>query len=331
MSKSIAVTGIGNAIVDVIAQCDDAFLNDNGVEKGIMQLIDAPRARALYQVMPPATEKSGGSVANSIAGIASLGVKTGFIGKVKEDQLGDIFAHDIKAQGTVFDTPRMENSHEDETARSMILVTPDGERSMNTYLGVANLLDEDDCDPVLLRDTDIVYLEGYLFDRPAAQRAFVKAMETTKSAGGKAALSLSDPFCVERHRDAFADLVRNHVDLLFCNNHELMSLYQVDDLDQAMAKAQSEVELVACTTGPDGVSVSTKDEVISLPAEDVEVVDKTGAGDMFAAGFLAGLSLNKSLKECGHMGGIAAGEVISHIGARPEVSLVELFREKGVL
>ena len=331
MPKSISVTGIGNAIVDVIAQCDDAFLTDNAVEKGIMQLIDAPRARALYSAMPPATEKSGGSVANSIAGIASLGVKTGFIGKVKEDQLGDIFAHDIKAQGTTFRTERMASGHEDETARSMILVTPDGERSMNTYLGVANLLDEMDVDEALLQDTEIVYLEGYLFDRPAAQRAFVKAMEVTKAAGGKAALTLSDPFCVERHRDAFADLVKNHVDLLFCNDHELKALYQVEDIDTAISKAQAEVELIACTTGPEGVLVATKDEVLTLPAEDVEVVDKTGAGDMFAAGFLAGLSLDRSLEDCGKMGGIAAGEVISHIGARPEESLADLFKSKGVL
>ena len=330
MSKKIKVTGIGNAIVDVIAQCDDGFLDTHGVEKGIMQLIDGPRARELYSVMPAGTEKSGGSVANSIAGIASLGVSTGFIGKVKEDQLGDIFAHDIKAQGTVFRTMRMEASHADETARSMILVTPDGERSMNTYLGVANLLDEADVDEALLADTEIVYLEGYLFDRPAAQRAFVKAMNTTKAAGGKAALSLSDPFCVDRHREAFADLVRNQCDILFCNDHELKSLYQVDDIDTAIANAQKEVELVACTTGPDGVLIGTANDVISLPAEDVDVVDKTGAGDMFAAGFLAGLSLGKDLSICGKMGGIAAGEVISHIGARPEVSLAELFKQHGV-
>ena len=331
MSKNIKVTGIGNAIVDVIAQCEDAFLTDNGVEKGIMQLIDAPRARELYSAMPAGTEKSGGSVANTIAGIASTGVSTGFIGKVKEDQLGDIFAHDIKAQGTVFRTMRMEASHADETARSMILVTPDGERSMNTYLGVANLLDETDVDEALLADTEIVYLEGYLFDRPAAQRAFVKAMQTNKAAGGKAALTLSDPFCVERHREAFADLVKNHVDLLFCNNHELRSLYQVEDINEAISLAQQEVDLVACTTGADGVIVATADQEIKLPAEDVNVVDKTGAGDMFAAGFLAGLSLGRSLEDCGRMGGVAAGEVISHIGARVEGSLADLFKAKGLL
>ena len=331
MSKKIKVTGIGNAIVDVIAQCDDAFLETHGVEKGIMQLIDAPRARELYAAMPAGTEKSGGSVANSIAGIASLGVTTGFIGKVKEDQLGDIFAHDIKAQGTEFRTMRMEASHADETARSMILVTPDGERSMNTYLGVANLLDEADVDEALLSETEIVYLEGYLFDRPAAQRAFVKAMNVTKAAGGKAALSLSDPFCVDRHRDAFAELVKNQCDILFCNDHELKSLYQVDDINSAMAMAQKEVELVACTTGPDGVLIGTADNVISLPAEDVPVVDKTGAGDMFAAGFLAGMSLGKDLETCGKMGGLAAGEVISHIGARPEISLADQFKAAGIV
>ena len=331
MTKDLAVVGIGNAIVDILGKCDDQFLNDNAIEKGIMQLIDAPRAKALYAAMPAGKEVSGGSVANTIAGLASLGISTGFVGKVKDDQLGQIFAHDIRAQGTVFETPMMQGDHGDETARSMILVTPDGERSMNTYLGVANLLNCDDVDPDLMARARYIYLEGYLFDRPDAQRAFVHAMQLCKAAGGKAALSLSDPFCVQRHHAAFGDLIANHVDSLFCNHDEVCAMFETDNPRDAVQKALQHVELVVCTLGSAGVLVGTSDGVIDCPAEPVKVIDKTGAGDLFAAGFLAGLVLDKPLALCAKMGGVAAGAVISQMGARPDTDIKALFHEHGLL
>ncbi len=329
MSKKYQVVGIGNAIVDVLAKCDDAFLADNGVDKGVMQLIDTARATELYSKMGAATEISGGSAANTIAGLSALGVKTGMVAKVKDDQLGRVFAHDITAQGTHFDTPMIAADHSDETARCLVLVSPDGERSMNTYLGVSTLLTDADIDPDLMADTDWIYLEGYLFDSPDNQAAFVHAVELTKAAGGKAALTLSDPFCVDRHRDAFRELTTNHIDLLFCNEHEVVAMYG-GTLQEAIATGANEVETLVCTAGADGAYVAHGGQVIHVETEATSVIDATGAGDLFAAGFLAGLVQGKSLDVCGKMGCVAAAEVISHMGARPEADLKKLFAAKGL-
>jgi sugar/nucleoside kinase (ribokinase family) len=330
MTKTYDVVGIGNAIVDVLAKCDDQFLADNGIEKGIMQLIDTARAAEIYGAMAAGTEISGGSAANTISGLATLGIKSAFVGKVKDDQLGRVFAHDIRAQGADFDTPMVDASHDDETGRSMILVSPDGERSMNTYLGVANQLSPDDIDPVLMADTKWLYLEGYLFDRPESQAAFIRAVELCNGAGGQSSISLSDPFCVDRHRDAFRDLIANHIDMLFCNEHEVMAMYSGDDLQASIVNGAQYVDTLVCTAGADGAYIANGGNVIHVPTDAVSLVDATGAGDLFAAGFLAGISQGKDLETCGRMGCAAAGEIISHMGARPEADLKEVFAAKGL-
>ena len=330
MSKSYRVVGIGNAIVDILSHIEDQFLIDNGVERGIMQLIDMDRARELYGKMGPAKEISGGSAANTIAGIAALGQKTAYVGKVRDDQLGDIFAHDIRAQGADYDTPRASGgSH--ETGRCMVLVSPDGERSMNTYLGVSEFLTPADIDEDLMADTDWTYLEGYRFDGPDSHAAFAKANAACRNAGGRVSITLSDPFCVERHRDAFRRMIRDDIDLLFANEHEMRAMYQMDDLDAALATAAGEVDIVACTIGERGAIVMKDGVRTETPATTVRMVDATGAGDMFAAGFLYGLTSGHDMARCGRMGCVAAGEIIGHIGARPEADLMALFREDGLV
>lgn len=331
MTKQFQVIGMGNAIVDVLSHIEDDFLSENGVEKGIMQLIDRERAAELYGKMGPAIEISGGSAANTIAGLAALGASTAYVGKVKNDQLGEIFAHDLRAQGAVFDSIMADKFHADETARSMILVSPDGERSMNTYLGVSATLDETDIIPAQMQETDWLYMEGYLYDKPASQKAFDTAAAQVAAAGGKNSITLSDPFCVERHRDAFLTLIRSDIDLLFANEHELKSLYQTDDLSIAMTMAQADVDIVACTIGPKGVYVAQGGQEVHAPAADAVMVDATGAGDMFAAGFLFGLTSDKDLLTCGRMGCLAAGEIISHTGARPEADLRKIFANEGLI
>lgn len=330
MTKKYQIVGVGNALVDVLAHCDDSFLADMGIDKGVMQLIDTDRASELYDKMAAAQEVSGGSGANTIAGAAALGGRTGFMAKVRNDQLGNIFAHDIQAQGTDFATKQAPSDHPNETGRCLILVTPDGERSMNTYLGVSCELSADDLDMDMLADTDWVYLEGYLFDSPANQDAFYKAAEVTKAAGGKVSLTLSDPFCVDRHRDAFRIFVQDHVDLLFCNEHEMQALYQTDTLDAALAIAAKEVETVACTAGENGAYILNAGEQLHARAAATTVVDATGAGDLFAAGFLHGLTNDRDLMTCGTMGCVAAAEAISHMGARPEADLKALFANKNL-
>lgn len=325
MTKKFDVIGMGNAIVDVIAPVEDSFLAENGIEKGIMQLIDTERAAELYSKMGPATEKSGGSAANTVAGLASLGVSTAYFGKVKDDQLGNIFAHDLAAIGATFDVPRSPKDHPDETARSMILVSPDGERSMNTYLGVSATFGEADVDPVQMAQTNWLYMEGYLYDKPESQKAFDTAAKLVREAGGKTSISLSDPFCVERHREAFLQLIRSNIDLLFCNEHELMSLYQTDDIGIATTMGSADVEMLACTQGEKGASIFYKGQEVHVPADEVNVVDATGAGDLFATGFLYGLTRNHDLRVCASMGCVAAGAVISDYGARPSVDLKKLF------
>jgi sugar/nucleoside kinase (ribokinase family) len=332
MTKTYDVVGVGNAIVDVLGRVQDRFLEENRVEKGIMQLIDADRAVELYGKMGPAKEISGGSAANTIAGLGMLGAKTSYVGKVKDDQLGAIFAHDIRALGVDFTTPLAAKSVEgEETGRCMVLVTPDGERSMNTYLGVSAHLGPEDIDEGLMADTSWLYLEGYRFDGLDSQEAFRKAIAACKGAGGKVSITLSDPFCIERHRALFRQLVVSDVDLLFANEHEIMSLYEVEDLDVAMDMARKEVDLTAVTVGPSGAYILNKDRTIHAPAAPMSRVDATGAGDLFAAGFLFGLTRKRNLLTCGTMGCVAAGEVISHIGARPEENLKHLFERFGLM
>lgn len=330
MSKSTQVVGIGNAIVDVIAHCDDAFLAENGIERGIMQLIDTERAVHLYGRMGPAREVSGGSAANTIAGIAALGGRTAYVGKVKDDQLGAIFAHDLRAQGAGYATPLAPRKHAHETGRCMVLVTGDGERSMSTYLGVSEFLGPDDVDAAQMADAEWIFLEGYRFDGPDSHAAFAKAIRATKGAGGKVAITLSDPFCVERHRDAFLAMIRADVDLLVANEHELKSLYQTDDLEEAMDRAVAEIPATACTVGARGAHILAGETRLHAPAVATRVVDATGAGDLFASGLLHGIVTGRDWLTCARMGCVAAAEVIGHIGARPEADLRALFAGEGL-
>ncbi len=331
MTKKYQVVGIGNAMVDVLAPCEDSFLAENGIDKGIMQLTDKARGVELYGLIGPAKEISGGSAANTIAGIAHLGGKTAYVGKVKDDQLGEIFAHDLRAQGADYETPLAPKDHEAETGRCIVLVSPDGERSMNTYLGVTEFLGPDDVDEAQCADADWIYLEGYRFDGPTSVAAFDKAIAACKGAGGRISVTLSDPFCVDRHRDAFRALIKDHIDLLFCNRAEMLSMYETDDFDAALAQAASEVEIVACTDGADGAHVLSGGQRWHAPAMPVQIVDATGAGDLFAGAFLWALTNGHDLETCGKMGCVAASEVISHIGARPEADLHALFKKQGLL
>ncbi len=329
--KKFNVVGIGNAMVDVLAEASEDFLADNGIGKGIMQLIDMNRAVDLYGRIGPAREVSGGSAANTIAGIAHLGGRTAYVGKVKDDQLGAIFAHDLRAQGAVYETKLAPKDHEQETGRCIVLVTPDGERSMNTYLGVTEHLEPSDIDEVQMADAEWIYLEGYRFDGPESHEAFAKAIRAAKQAGGRVALTLSDPFCVDRHRDAFRRMIVEDVDLLFANRAEILSMYQTESFDAALNIAASEVAIVACTESEHGAHIVTDGERWHAPAIPTRVVDATGAGDLFAGAFLWGLTNGHSLENCGRMGCVAASEVISHIGARPEASLTDLFGKHGLL
>lgn len=330
MTKRYDCVGIGNAIVDVLARVDDGFLRENGVEKGVMTLIDTGRATTLYDAMGPAREVSGGSAANTIAGLGMLGTRAAYVGKVRDDQLGRIFAHDIRAIGVDFQTPMAPaDGGEVETGRCLVLVTPDGERSMSTYLGVSAHLAPSDIDRDVIADAAWLFLEGYRFDGPDSQQAMRSAISAAKGAGGRVALTLSDPFCVERHFDAFRAMVRDDIDLLCANEAELCALYRTDDLDQAMEAAAGEVAQLACTVGPDGAWMLEGKDKAHVPAAPAERVDATGAGDLFAAGLLAGLAAGRDLVTAGRMGCIAAAEIITHIGARPEQDLRTLMREAG--
>ncbi len=331
MKKKYQVVGIGNAIVDILSHIEDGFLAENGVEKGIMQLIDMDRAVELYSHMGPAQEVSGGSAANTIAGIAALGGRTAYVGKVKDDQLGAIFAHDLRAQGADYETPLAPAGPGTETGRCMVLVTPDGERSMNTYLGWSEFLTPEDVDPDMMADAEWIYLEGYRFDGPDSKAAFAKAIEACKGAGGRVSLTLSDPFCVERHREDFREMIRDHVDLLFCNVHEMQAMYHATDLKEAMKIAAEEVDIVVCTASENGAYVLNGGGMEHAHAQPTDIVDATGAGDLFASGFLYGLTSGFDMLTCGRMGCVAAAEVISHIGARPEADLMELFQERGLV
>jgi sugar/nucleoside kinase (ribokinase family) len=320
---ALDVLGIGNAIVDVIADAEEDFLAREALVKGTMTLIDAPRADALYQMMGPAIEASGGSASNTMAGIASLGGKGAYIGKVRDDFLGQVFRHDITAIGVRFETPAATSGA--PTARCLILVTPDGQRTMNTYLGACVDLGPDDIDPEIVAAAGITYLEGYLFDPPQAQNAFRKAAAVAHAAGRQVALSLSDPFCVERHLAAFRDLVDGHVDILFANEAEICSLYETDDFAAAAAAVRGHVTIAVLTRSAAGSVVLASGAEHRIAAAPVaRVVDTTGAGDLYASGFLYGLTLGLPLPICGEIGSLCAAEIISHVGARPEVRLSEL-------
>ena len=319
----IDVLGIGNAIVDVIAHADDAFLDTHGMPKGGMALIDEARAEAIYEVMGAGIQASGGSAGNTMAGIASLGGKAGYIGKVKADTLGHIYAHDIRAQGVRFETAPATDGP--ATARCLILVTPDAQRTMNTYLGACVNLTPDDIDEAQVASAGITYLEGYLFDPPHAKEAFRKAAMIARGAGRKVALSLSDSFCVDRYRDEFRALIEDHIDILFANDAEIMALYQTQDLAAATEAVSASAGIAAITLGKKGSLIVSGGERVTVHAAPVaRVVDTTGAGDLYAAGVLHGLSRGLPLAECGRLGSIAAGEIISHFGARPETPLAGL-------
>ena len=328
-STRFDVLGIGNAIVDVIARTEDDFLIKQNMHKGAMALIDEARAAAIYDAMGPAVEVSGGSAANTIVGAASLGARAAFVGKVRDDELGRVFGHDIRAAGVAFDTPPA--SEGPSTARCYVLVTPDGERTMNTYLGAAQDLHPNDIDADAIAASAIVYLEGYLWDPPHAKEAFLKAAKIAHGAGRDVALTLSDAFCVDRYRSEFLDLIRGGtVDLIFANERELHSLYETADFDTALKALRADVKLAVVTRSEKGCLVVTREETDAVPAIPVErVVDATGAGDLFAAGFLVGLSRGEDYRDCARLGAIAAAEVISHLGARPETSLKELAEQNS--
>jgi sugar/nucleoside kinase (ribokinase family) len=321
------VVGIGNAIVDVIAHAEDRFLAAQSMAKGAMTLIEAERAEALYARMGPGVEMSGGSAANSMAGLASLGGRAAFIGKVRDDQLGAIFAHDIRAAGVTFRTPPAKAGP--QTARCLIFVTPDAQRTMNTYLGASVELGPEDVEEELIAAAQVTYLEGYLWDKPRAKEAFRKAARLAHEAGAKVALTLSDPFCVERHRAEFQELVKGPVDILFANDAEIRALWQVGDFDAALAATKGQVGTAALTRSEKGSVVLTGERIDRVPAEPVErVVDTTGAGDLYAAGFLYGLTNGRPPAEAARIGAIAAAEVVSHVGARPERPLKALVAER---
>jgi len=324
------VLGIGNAIVDILARTDDAFLVGENLVKGSMRLIDTEEAERLYAHMGPAIEISGGSAGNTIAGVASLGGDGAYIGKVADDHLGEIFAHDIRATGVHFETAPLVGA--DPTARSMILVTPDGERTMNTYLGACQRLSPEDIDADLVSAASITYLEGYLWDPPLAKEAFRRAADIAHQAGRQVALTLSDSFCVDRFRDEFLGLIRTGaVDIVFANETELHALYQTADFDTALAALRDDCRLAAVTLGEKGSLAMTRAETHHVNAYPVDsVVDLTGAGDLYASGFLLGLARGADLETCARLGGLAASEVIGHIGARPEVSLGELAAQSGL-
>lgn len=322
------VAAIGNAIVDVIAPAEDEFITGQGLTKGAMMLVDQDQSAALYSKMAPGLEASGGSAANTIAGLASFGGRGAFLGKVADDQLGGVFTHDMRAIGAHFDNAPLVGGP--ATAVSMINVTPDGQRTMCTFLGASTQFTDDDVDPAVVEGAKIVYLEGYLFDAEPARRAFAKAAALAHGSGRMIALTLSDSFVVERHRGALLGFIENQVDLLFANEAEVTALFETDSFDAAVNALRERVTLAAVTRSEQGSVILTRGEHLSVAAEPVEkVVDTTGAGDQYAAGFMFGLARGRPLQLCGKLGSLAAAEVISHYGPRPQVSLKELAASKG--
>jgi sugar/nucleoside kinase (ribokinase family) len=325
-----AVAAIGNAIVDIIGRCDDVFLAKHGAAKGSMRLVDAQTIETLYGEMGPGIEMSGGSAANTMVGIASFGGKAAFIGKVAGDEFGRIFRHDIGAAGVAFDTAPVNGKA--PTSRSLILVTPDGERTMNTFLGISTDLDHGEVDAATVTGADVVYLEGYLFDQPQAKAAFRQAVSLANAAGRTVALTLSDGFCVDRHRGEFLELIRSGVGILFANEAEITSLYETANFDEAARRAAADTKLAVLTRSAKGSLILADGKAHEIPVDPVaEVVDTTGAGDLYAAGFLYGLTAGRDLATAGRLGSLAAAEIISHVGARPQTNLGELARARGLI
>ena len=322
------MVGIGNALVDVLAHEDERFLEEHGLVKGSMTLVDTERAEALYADMTTGIEMSGGSAANTVSGIASFGGRAGYIGRVFDDQLGAVFAHDMRSTGVVY---RSHSAVEGPpTGRCLIVVTPDAQRTMSTYLGSSEFFGPEHVDSELIASAQVTFLEGYLFDRPEAKEAYWKASRVAHDAGRRVSLTLSDTFCVERHRHEWRDLVADQVDILFANEAEALALYEVDTFDEALAAARADVEVAVITRGPKGSVVARGDEVVAIAAHPVEVVDTTGAGDLYAAGFLFGFTQGRSMQACGTLGSVAASAVLGHTGARPGLSLAQIIAPLGL-
>lgn len=330
MTQTYDLVGIGNAIVDVISHGDDSFLDNMGIQKGIMQLIERERAEILYGAMTDRVQAPGGSVANTVAGAGTLGLRTAFLGKVKADALGRFYAEGMTSDGIDFPNPPVEGDVL-PTSRSMIFVSPDGERSMNTYLGAGADFDEGNVDASVAGDTRYLFLEGYLYDKDEGKRAFTAAARACHDGGGKTGISLSDPFCVDRHREDFRRLIAEEMDITLGNKEEWLSLYQVEDIEAALAQASAVCETVVCTRSGDPVILIRNGERIEVPVTRVTPVDATGAGDQFAAGFLYGVATGQTLETAGKMGVAAAAEVIAHIGPRPKRPLREVFADHGLI
>ncbi|MGB7242709.1 MAG: adenosine kinase [Sulfitobacter sp.] len=328
--KSYEIVGIGNAVVDVIAHADDSFLDHMGIEKGIMQLIERDRAEVLYGSMNDRLQTPGGSVANTIAGAGSLGLSSAFIGRVHDDALGQFYASSMINGGTDFVNDPVKGG-DLPTSRSMIFVSPDGERSMNTYLGISTDLGPADVPENVAASARIMFLEGYLFDKDQGKEAFLQASRLTRAAGGKAGIAISDPFCVNRHRADFLRMIGEELDYVIGNEAEIRSLFETDDLEDALTKTAQMCPIVVCTRSGDGVTLIRGDERVDVPVQKVVPVDATGAGDQFAAGFLYGLATGRDLETCGRMGNVCAAEVISHIGPRPLVDVMALFKANGLV
>jgi sugar/nucleoside kinase (ribokinase family) len=328
--KKYKVLGIGNAVVDVISQSSDLFLKKMDIEKGIMQLVDRERGELLYNSMDNRKQAPGGSVANTIAGIGSLGLRTGFIGKVGNDELGTFYRSTMEENGTDFVNELFDQS-DLPTSRSMIFVSDDGERSMNTYLGISAELGPEDVNLEVASNAEIVFLEGYLFDKDKGKDAFVKLAKECRSAGGLSGIAISDPFCVERHRPDFLSLIKNELDYVIGNKEEIMALFQTDNLENALSKAADISQLVVCTRSSEGVTAIQDGNRVDFKVKPITPVDATGAGDQFAAGFLYGLAINSELEVACSMGCICAEEVISHVGPRPEVSMINKFSEMKLI
>ncbi len=330
MTKTYDLVGIGNAVVDVITQCDDSFLDLMGIEKGIMQLIEQERGETLYAAMNERVQTPGGAVANTIAGAGALGLQTAFIGRVRDDALGRFYADAMTDIGIDFVNDPVAGS-EISTSRCMIFVTPDGERSLNTYLGISTGLTSNDVPQAVSGNAKLMFLEGYLFDHDAGKSAFREAARATRAGGGIAGIAISDPFCVERHREDFLSLIKNDLDYVIGNEHEVQSLFETDDTEAALAKTAEICPIVVCTRSGDGVSLIRDGERVDVAVDTVVPLDATGAGDQFAAGFLYGLSKGADLETCGRMGNLCAAEVISHIGPRPLKDMLAEFKAAGLV
>lgn len=324
------LVGIGNAIVDVISKADDTFLDHMGIEKGIMQLVERDRAEVLYGAMEGRVQTPGGSVANTIAGAGALGLKTAFIGRVRDDALGRFYAGAMTDNGIDFPNAPV-GGDALPTSRSMIFVSPDGERSMNTYLGISSDLSSEDVSSDVAGSAKIIFLEGYLFDKDKGKTAFLEAARDCRAGGGKTGIAISDPFCVERHRADFLKLIETDLDYVIGNEAEICALFETDDLEDAIARTAAICPLVVCTRSGDGVTAVQDGTRVDVPVDKIVPVDATGAGDQFAAGFLYGLASDRDLETCARMGNVCAREVIGHIGPRPEADMRALMKEAGLV